>query len=56
MEEEELTALIKAQIDETGASGARDFGTVMKAVMKAGGSRVDGSVVSGLVKKLLGGD
>ncbi len=56
MEEEELTALIKAQIEETGASGTRDFGTVMKAVMQAGGSRVDGSVVSGLVKKLLGGD
>jgi uncharacterized protein YqeY len=56
MEEEELAALIRAQIEETGAAGPGDFGTVMKAVMQVGGSRVDGSVVSVLVRKLLAGD
>lgn len=56
MDEKELTTLIMAKIEETGAASARDFGAVMQAVMKTAGSRVDGSIVSGLVKKLLAGD
>ena len=55
MEEDEVAELIRAKIKETGAAGARDFGAVMKAVMQSAGSRVDGSAVSGMVKKLLSG-
>jgi hypothetical protein len=55
MEEDELAELIKTKVKETGAAGVRDFGAVMKAVMQSAGSRADGSVVSGMVKKLLSG-
>jgi len=51
--EEELGAIIKEKIAETGAQGPRDFGRVMKAVMEVVGSRADGGDVSALLKRLL---
>jgi uncharacterized protein YqeY len=45
---------IEAAVAETGASGPKDIGKVMKATMAAlGGSTVDGRIVSDLVKKRL---
>jgi uncharacterized protein YqeY len=45
---------IETAVAETGASGPKDMGKVMKATMAAlGGATVDGRVVSELVKKRL---
>jgi uncharacterized protein YqeY len=55
MDEAELLSIIKKTIEDTGAAGPRDMGKVMKAVMEAVGSRAEGSMVSGLVKKTLTG-
>lgn len=51
--EDELAAIVREKISETGAAGPKDFGRVMKAVMEATSGRADGSVVSGLVKRIL---
>jgi uncharacterized protein YqeY len=48
-----LEAVVREAIAETGASGPRDMGTVMKAVLPKVGGRADGGRVSALVKKLL---
>jgi uncharacterized protein YqeY len=49
-----VNAAIDSAIAETGASGAKDMGKVMKAVMvKLAGMSVDGRVVSDAVKKRL---
>ena len=49
-----LTAAIEAAVSETGATGAKDMGKVMKAVMaKVAGMSVDGKAVSEAVKKRL---
>lgn len=53
MDDAELAALVKSKIEETGASGKKDFGNVMKAVMQAAGSRADGAAVSAVLRKLL---
>jgi uncharacterized protein YqeY len=58
MAEEEIAAAVKATIAEMGAPTIKEMGTVMKNVMaklQASGARVDGKVVSELVKKQLGG-
>src|SRR5215467_9985961 len=55
--EEEITAAVKATIAEMGSPTMKDMGTVMKNVMaklQAAGARVDGKVVSEIVKKNLG--
>ena len=49
----ELDALVAAAVAETGASGPRDMGRVIKQVMAAAGGRVDGRRVSGKVKEAL---
>ncbi len=54
--EEEVTAAVKATIAEMGSPSMKDMGTVMKnsmAKLQATGARVDGKVVSEVVKKLL---
>jgi len=52
--EEEITAAVKATIAEMGAPTMKDMGTVMKNTMaKFGGARVDGKVVSEIVKRQL---
>ena len=56
LSEAEITAAVDAAIAETGASGARDMGKVMKAVMaRFQGAALDGKVVSDLVRKRLAG-
>lgn len=54
--EAEIAAAVDAAIAETGATGAKDMGRVMKAVMaRFTGSTLDGKVVSELVRKRLAG-
>jgi uncharacterized protein len=56
MGEEQIAEAVKATIAEMGSPTMKDMGTVMKNVMaklQASGARVDGKVVSELVKKHL---
>ena len=53
---EEVEAAIRAALEETRASGPKDAGKVMKAVMaKLSGKTVDGKQVSEMVRARLGG-
>lgn len=53
---EEVEAAVQAAITETSASGPKDMGRVMKAVMSAlAGKSADGKVVNELVRKKLSG-
>src|SRR5215472_3652269 len=54
--EEEITAAVKATIAEMGSPTLKDMGTVMKnsmAKLQATGARVEGKMVSEIVKKNL---
>jgi uncharacterized protein YqeY len=51
---DEVAALVREAIAETGASGARDMGKVMKALMPKVKGKADGKLVNELVKELLG--
>jgi uncharacterized protein YqeY len=52
---EELERAVDAALAETGATGAKDMGRVMRAVMGSlAGRTVDGKVVNDLVRKKLG--
>jgi uncharacterized protein YqeY len=51
---EELEAMIRDAIAQTGAQGARDMGKVMKTLIPMVGGRADGKLVSELVKNALG--
>jgi uncharacterized protein YqeY len=53
MGEEELTALVKEAIKDTGASSKADTGKVMKAVLEKARGRTDGKSVNQIVMKLL---
>ena len=56
--EEEITSTVRAAIAEMGAPTMKDMGSVMKNVMArftAAGSRVDGKLVSDVVKRELSG-
>jgi uncharacterized protein len=50
----ELDTLIAAAIAETGATGPKDMGQVMKAVMAKSGGRADGKRASARVREALG--
>lgn len=52
--EEELEAIVRDTIQETGASSARDIGKVMQAVMPKVKGRADGKAVNQIVKRILG--
>jgi uncharacterized protein YqeY len=55
--EADVVATVKATIAEMGSPTMKDMGTVMKNVMtKFAGARVDGKLVSEIVKKELGGN
>ena len=54
LSEGELDQLIKTAIEDTGASGPKDMGTVMKAIKEKVTGRADGKIVSQKVKALLG--
>jgi uncharacterized protein len=51
---EELEAMVRDAISQTGAQGAKDMGKVMKALIPMVGGRADGKLVSELVKNALG--
>jgi uncharacterized protein YqeY len=50
---EELEKLVRATIQELGATGKKDMGPVIKAVQAKAAGRADGKSISGLVGKLL---
>lgn len=50
---EELEALVRAVIAETGATGKKDMGLVMKAAQARAAGRADGKLLSGVVGRLL---
>ena len=51
---EELSALVREAIAETGATGKAQMGAVMKVVMAKAAGRVDGKAVNQEVQKQLG--
>ncbi|MDO8283275.1 MAG: GatB/YqeY domain-containing protein [Thermodesulfovibrionia bacterium] len=53
LSDDQIKEMAKEAIKETGASGAKDFGNVMKAMMVKTKGKADGKLVSALVKKLL---
>jgi uncharacterized protein YqeY len=54
VDDAELTQLVEAAIGETGASGPRDMGAVMKVVQPKVAGRADGKRVSDEVRRQLG--
>lgn len=52
--EEEIEALVREAINESGASSARDIGKVMKIVLPKVKGRADGKTVNQIASKLLG--
>ena len=54
LSDEELDALVRAAIADTGAAGPRDMGRVIKQVMAAAGGRADGKKVSSKAREALG--
>jgi uncharacterized protein len=50
---EELEQLVKATIQELGATGKKEMGPVIKAVQAKAAGRADGKTISGVVGKLL---
>lgn len=50
---EELEQLVRATIQETGASSKKDMGAVIKAVQARSAGRADGKAISAVVGKLL---
>lgn len=53
--DEEVRTLIRGSIDEVGAKGIQDFGSVMKHLMPKVAGRSEGKRVSELVKEMLRG-
>ena len=54
LSEAELDQMVADAIAQTGASGPKDMGQVMKAVMAASGGRADGKRASARVREALG--
>jgi uncharacterized protein YqeY len=55
LDDAEITALVAAAIEETGASGPAGIGQVMKAVTPKVAGRADGSRVAAIVRAQLAG-
>jgi uncharacterized protein YqeY len=51
---EELDAMVREAVVQSGAQGAKDMGKVMKVLIPTVGGRADGKLVSELVKQALG--
>ncbi|MBC8329329.1 MAG: GatB/YqeY domain-containing protein [Planctomycetes bacterium] len=49
----ELEAMVRAAIEETGATSMKDMGAVMKIVVAQAAGRADGAAVSAAVRELL---
>ena len=54
LSEEEITAEVKAIIEQTGASSMKDMGKVMGMASKKLAGKADGKIISGIVKQMLG--
>lgn len=54
LSEEEVRTIIKKAAEETGASGQKDMGKLMKAVMPLVKGKADGKLVNDIVKEVLG--
>ena len=54
LSEEEITAEVKAIIEQTGASSMKDMGKVMGMASKKLAGKADGKIISGIVKQILG--
>lgn len=54
LSEEEVRTIIKKAAEETGASGQKDRGKLMKAVMPLVKGKADGKLVNDIVKEVLG--
>ncbi len=52
---DEVRDIIKKAAQETGASGPKDMGKLMKAVMPLVKGKADGKLVNDIVKEVLGG-
>ena len=55
LSEDEVRAVVLEAVAKTGAASPRDMGKVMGAVMAQVKGRTDGTIVSRLVRELLGG-
>ncbi len=55
LSDEELQAIVKQALADSGAQSPKDMGVAMKNAMAAVAGRADGKRVSGLVKAALGG-
>ncbi|MFA7170074.1 MAG: GatB/YqeY domain-containing protein [Candidatus Paceibacterota bacterium] len=53
MSEDEIAAVVRRVLEKTDAEATKNFGLVMKEVMKEIDGRADGAVVGGIVKKTL---
>ena len=53
LSDEELDALVRRAVEETGAESPRDMGKAIKHVMAAAGGRADGKRISTKVKEAL---
>jgi uncharacterized protein YqeY len=53
LSDQELKSVVEETIAQTGATGIKDMGKVIKSVMAKVGSTADGKSVSNLVKELL---
>ena len=53
LEPQELEQLVRAAIQETGASSKKDMGAVIKAVQAKAAGRADGKTISSVVGRLL---
>ena len=53
MSEEEVTAILKEIVAQTGASGPQDMGKVMGAATKQLAGKAEGKLISTIVKQLL---
>lgn len=53
MSEEEITAVVKEIVDQTGATGMKDMGKVMGATTKKLAGKADNKTISNIVKSIL---
>jgi uncharacterized protein YqeY len=53
--EQELLEILSGVVEETGATGPRDIGMVMKTIMPRVRGRADGKIVKALVQSRLTG-
>jgi uncharacterized protein YqeY len=52
--EEELEAIVRQAIQDTGAAAVKDTGRIMQAVMPQVKGRADGKMINMIVKKIIG--